>query len=217
MIDNLDDPDNIMSESEFIAAMAKLKTIYNKNETKQKWRIRFNTYALTVAIIVGVLSILPLINNTNDLYEKFSGIEAIKITNSEIAQIASDEGYRRCQYKDSVGLKTIGFGTLVEGTDTPKCIDPHQAVILLRKHYEIAKASVDKKYPWADDKEKLVLINLSYNMGETRLAKFEKTLKHMKEKRYDSAAGELLNSRYAHQVPLRAGRMAGRIMELSGE
>ena len=199
------DDDNIVSEDE-----------YKKAEKAQKWRIRLNSYIMGITIIVGILMIVPLTNSTNDLYEKMSGVEAIKIRNSEIAQIAADEGYRRCEYKDSVGLRTIGFGTLVEGRDTPKCIDPHEAVLLLREHYEIAKLSVETRYPWAEDKEKLVLINLSYNMGEPRLAKFKKTLKYLQEKKYDSAAGELLDSEYAKQVPRRAGRMAGRIMAIGG-
>ena len=184
---------------------------------KQKIHRTINTVLIIGIIPIFLLLIKPLTDSTNDLYEKFSGIYIERIINSEIAQIGEDEGYRSCYYKDSLGFGTIGFGTLVNNTMVEgECIDAHEAVRLLRLHYNISLNSVEKHYKWAEGDTKLILVNLAYNMGETRLSKFKKMLKHLKNKNYDLAAGELLNSRYAKQVRLRAGRMASRIMAIGG-
>ena len=198
--------------------MSMTKEEYEKEERSQTVHRTFNTGLSVGVLIVGLMMINPMLDSVNGLYEQVSGITQEKVVQSEIDKIAADEGYRACYYKDSLGLGTIGYGTLV--MDTMKkgdCIDGHEAVKLLREHYNTATASVDKRYPWASDSERLVLVNLSYNMGETRLAKFKDTLKHLEDDEYDLSAGELLNSRYAKQVPNRAGRMAGRIMALKGE
>lgn len=191
------------------------KEEYERKEKKQTMHRTINTILLGVAVVFGAFFVE---DKLTPVYEEISGITQQRVIQSEIDQIADDEGYRPCAYKDSLGLVTVGFGTLVDGKmQVGECIDGHKAVELLREHYTIASNSVDKRYPWAKGETRLALINLSYNMGETRLGKFKLTLEHLKEMEYDKAAGELLNSRYAHQVPNRAGRMAGRIMSLNGE
>lgn len=193
------------------------KEEYLKSEKKQTIHRTLNTILSICVLVVSVLMINPVIKSTHDLYEQVSGIQTEKVIESEISQIADDEGYKPCYYKDSLGLGTIGFGTLVKDSMRQgDCIKGQKAVELLREHYIVAKTSVEKRYPWADGRKKLVLINLSYNMGETRLSKFDKMLYHLERNDFDKSAGELLDSRYAKQVPYRAGRMAGRIMGLGG-
>lgn len=183
---------------------------YSKLERRQTIHRTLNTILLAVSVVFGGFFVE---DKLTPVYEELSGITEQKAIESEIDQIADDEGYRPCAYRDSLGLKTIGFGTLIEG-QSYDCIGGHDAIELLRAHYNIAKESVERRYPWAEGEKKLILINLSYNMGETRLAKFEKMLYNLEQGNIDKAAGELLDSRYARQVPNRAGRMAGRIMKL---
>lgn len=185
------------------------------SERTQTIHRTLNTVLLGTVVVFGLSQFKEF---STKVYEDMSGITQEKVIQSEIAQIAADEGYRPCAYKDSLGLVTVGFGTLVDGEmEVGECIDSHEAVALLRKHYTYSIKSVDKRYPWAEGEARLALINLTYNMGETRFAKFEDTLKYLEAKEYDLAAGELLDSKYAHQVPNRAGRMAGRLMRLEGE
>ena len=183
---------------------------YSKLERRQTIHRTLNTILLAVSVVFGGFFVE---DKLTPVYEELSGITEQKAIESEIDQIADDEGYRPCAYRDSLGLKTIGCGTLIEG-QSYDCIGGHDAIKLLRAHYNIAKESVERRYPWAEGEKKLILINLSYNMGETRLAKFEKMLYNLEQGNIDEAAGELLDSRYARQVPNRAGRMAGRIMKL---
>lgn len=135
-------------------------------------------------------------------------------TQSELAQIVEDEGYRAKPYRDTRGLWTIGFGHLIKAGEEFAKLSPHNAVQLLREDYTTAQKEVEHYYLWATGTVKLVLINMSYQMGSSRLSKFKKTLQHLKNEDYDMAAGEMLNSRWAMQTPLRASRLAGRIMQL---
>lgn len=134
---------------------------------------------------------------------------------SEISQLMVDEGFRKCIYDDSRGLATIGFGHLMLPTDNYKCITSRQAIELLRSDYDYASNSVDNKYHWAHGEVRLVLINMTYQMGQTGVSKFVKTLGYLRDEAYDEAAIELLESRWANQTEHRALRLAGRIMAIS--
>lgn len=185
---------------------------YQREERSQTIHRSVNTMLSTLVLILGFFFIQSTVT---PIYEQLSGLKQEKIIQSEIAQVVEDEGYKRCVYKDSLHLPTVGFGHLMLPTDNFTCIDPHYAVALLRKDYISASNDVEKRYPWAEDDVRLLLINLTFNMGPTRLAKFTGTLRALELKDYDKAAGELLDSTYAKQVPHRAARIAGRIMRLA--
>ncbi len=146
---------------------------------------------------------------------KFEQLTDQQHRTSEISQLMEDEGFRKCVYDDSRGLATIGFGHLMLPTDNYKCITYRQAVTLLREDYDYAANSVDKRYPWAYGEVRLVLINMTYQMGQTGVSKFKKTLAHLQSEAHDEAAIEVLESRWAEQTKHRALRLAGRIMSIS--
>jgi lysozyme len=56
--------------------------------------------------------------------------------------------------------------------------------------------------------QQLCLMDMYYNLGWPRLSKFKRMLKHIDDGKYDKAAEELLNSKYASQVGQRAKRNA---------
>lgn len=189
------------------------KEQYENSERNQTLHRTLNTLLSVAVLVLGLFFVQAKLT---PLYEQVSGITQEKAIKSEIVQIVSDEGYRRCVYKDSRGLDTVGFGHLMTKDDNFKCIDTHHAVALLRKDYQEAKEDVERRYPWAEDDVQLVLINMTFNMGSTRLSKFHKTLNHMKKEEWDKAAGEVLDSAYARQVPRRASMIAARLMRLGG-
>ena len=49
---------------------------------------------------------------------------------------------------------------------------------------------------------------MCFNLGETKLLKFEKMIKALNAKDYNRAANEMLSSKWSKQVPLRAERLA---------
>ena len=189
-----------------------------ENETYQLIHRTINTLLMVVVVTIGYQQIVPI-------YEDISGIKAeqqaeiqrlkqLRIIESEISQIIEDEGYRAKPYKDTRGLWTIGFGHLIKEGEDFTTVTPHYAVKMLRKDYKYASDSVQRKYPWAVGEVKLVLINMTYQMGENGVSKFQNAISSLKGQDYDSAAAEMLNSRWAKQTPLRASRLAGRIMQL---
>ncbi len=145
---------------------------------------------------------------------KFEQLTEDQHRQSEIAQLVIDEGYKRCIYDDSRGFKTIGFGHLMLPTDDYKCLTKGQAVQLLLKDYTYAENSVDSRYPWAYGEVRLVLINMTYQMGSTGVSKFKLTLDALRDENYTLAAIELLDSRWAMQTSNRASRLAGRILAI---
>ena len=143
---------------------------------------------------------------------------------SEIDELVLDEGFRRCSYKDSLGKSTIGFGhLLVEDDKLYKqqingkrlCINGHDAIKQLREDYNHAYNSVVSEYPWAEGDVRLVLVNMTFQLGVTGVSKFKLALLHLKEQDYDSAAAEMLESTWARQTPNRAVKLVGRIMSLN--
>ena len=133
---------------------------------------------------------------------------------TEITRIMEEEGMRLKVYKDTLGVRTVGFGHRVLKQEKYVRITPDKAIQLLQQDYTIASDHVDKAYPWADKEVRLILINMSYQLGANRLGKFVKMLAALESEKYTLAAAELLDSRLAVQTPSRAGRLAGRVLEL---
>lgn len=132
---------------------------------------------------------------------------------SELIQIISDEGIELCQYTDTEGHPTIGYGHLITASDDfPRCITRATARTLLHSDYLRAERSVARYYPWAEQQTRLVLINMTYQLGTEGLASFRRFLRAVEERDRNLAAVEMLNSLWAKQTPERAGRLAIRIL-----
>lgn len=183
---------------------------YLKNEKKQTIHRYLNTVLMIFVLFIGFQTLKPI-------YDEISGLKAERIVQSEIAQLVVDEGYRAKPYKDSLGKWTVGFGHLIKEGETFDQLTPRVAVRILRKDYANATEDVERMYPWAIGEVKLVLVNMSYQLGMTGLGKFKDTINYLKLSDYDDAAGEMLDSIWAKQTPSRASRLAGRIMQLQLE
>ena len=149
-------------------------------------------------------------------YNKVMDEMELQADKEEIIEIMDDEGLRLTEYRDVLGMRTIGIGHLLRDNEKYGRISHQQALEILRDDYNIAKRDVEKRYPWADGEVKLVLTNMSFQLGATRLAKFKKMLYHLEEENYEKAAAEMLDSKWAAQTPSRANRLAARIMVLGG-
>ena len=196
-------------------SQSKALLVQAKVDKKQNIHRNINS----VLLFFTVLTLAYAAHGVNKKFDELS-YEEHKV--SELAQLVQDEGFKRCVYSDSLGKATIGFGHLMLDTDNfekngkgVQCIDTHKAVQLLREDYRYAELSVESNYPWAKDEAKLVLINMTYQLGANGLSKFKATLLYLHKEEYDKAAGELLDSRWAKQTPNRASRLAGRIMALN--
>lgn len=173
----------------------------------------------TINTVLSIVIVFIFLSMINPIIDKISGLEEKKVIQSEISQIASDESFRRCIYNDSLGKKTVGFGHLIVGGEdiVNGCITPKSAIKMLRKDYTTARNGVIKNYPWADGEIKLILTNMTFQLGNTGVSKFENTIKHLKANEYDHAAAEMIDSLWCEQTTNRCARLVGRTMALQGE
>jgi lysozyme len=128
-------------------------------------------------------------------------IERIKAT------LTKHEGLRLHMYKDSVGIYTIGVGHNLED----KGISERAAQVMLEDDIEDAITDLERNLSYFKDLPTLVkeaLVNLCFNLGISRLLQFKKTLAYLKSGKYERAANEVLDSRYASQVGYRALEVA---------
>jgi lysozyme len=118
-----------------------------------------------------------------------------------------DEGFRLKPYHDSVGKLTIGVGRNLDDVG----ISASEADFLLVNDLDEAERSARRLLPNFDalsDVRRAVILNMAFNLGETRLAGFVNTLEAIREGRWDDAAAGMLASKWAKQVGARAVRLA---------
>ena len=132
------------------------------------------------------------------------------------------EGLRLQPYRCSRGKLTIGIGRCVETNpltaeevkvvgDWKHGITRGAAVYLLRNDLKRVYQALKKRIDFfgdLDDERQYALIDMGFNLGVEGLLRFRKMLKHLKNKHYQEAAEECLNSQYAKCVGKRAERIA---------
>ena len=86
------------------------------------------------------------------------------------------------------------------------------AMLWERKSLQSASTKeVVERYPFFDDLNDVrqrVFVNMTFNLGSTRLAMFKKFLAAVEARDYETAAEEMLDSKWAEQVKGRADRLA---------
>lgn len=122
-------------------------------------------------------------------------------------QLIADEGIRFKPYRDTVGKLTIGVGRNLDDVGLTN------AEVMFMLDCDISKLEIEmfREFPWAkgmSDIRQQVLANMLFNVGLTRLKGFRKMLAFMQAGKYNEAANEMLDSKWAKQVGLRANRLA---------
>lgn len=117
-------------------------------------------------------------------------------------RIKESEGLCLLPYKCPTGHLTIGYGHNLEHG-----ISKEVAEVLLMQDIEQAIRQIKHHFVWwpkLTEARLFVLIDLVFNMGISKLLTFKKMLSALEAGKYETAAKELLNSRYALQVKVRA-------------
>ena len=126
-------------------------------------------------------------------------------------QLPIDEGIRYKPYKDTIGKLTIGVGRNLDD----RGLRPAEVELMLKNDIDEAENIAKKLVPAYDklsESRKAVLINMAFNLGETRLAGFKNTLKFINSGDYVQAAKNMRDSLWYKQVGARAERLA-KVME----
>lgn len=136
------------------------------------------------------------------------------MTTEDVGRLRDDlkraEGLRLKPYRDPVGELTIGWGRNL----ADRGISQDEAAVLLDHDIQRAMSDVLRNFRWAsnmDAARQSVLVEMAFNMGITRLLGFVHTLKACEEGRYQDAAIEMMDSKWATQVGARATRLADRM------
>ena len=125
-------------------------------------------------------------------------------------QLIRDEALALYPYTDSAGKITIGVGRNLSDDG----ISLSEAKQFLVSDIANAAAELEKNFPWVvglDEVRHGALLNMTFNLGIGRLAKFEKFLAAMRSGDWAMAKREMLDSLWAAQVGGRAQRLAVQI------
>ena len=152
----------------------------------------------------------------------FTGVENNKMDKNQLVrELIFDEGMVLEIYKDHLGYETFGVGHLITDRDD-ECGQPvgtpvaeERVLTCLEKDIDTICAELDRALPWwreLDDNRQRVMANMGFNLGLTRLLKFKKFLGAMEKGDYETAAIEMMDSRWATQVGPRAHRLRDRVI-----
>lgn len=139
-----------------------------------------------------------------------------------------DEGEKLSVYKDTEGYWTVGVGHLLTkdlskekaikaldrlvGHQSYGYINPEESRSLLEKDINstvngLSKSKLSLTYTTIDSPRRAALVNMCFQLGVNGVCQFNKMIQHLNNKRYEEAADEALNSRWAKQTPNRAKRV----------
>tara|TARA_R100001082_G_scaffold75546_1_gene43761 strand:+ start:310 stop:753 length:444 start_codon:yes stop_codon:yes gene_type:complete len=137
-------------------------------------------------------------------------------------ELIKDEGYKYEIYLDHLGYPTFGVGHLVLETDeehgqsvgTP--VSEERIKECLSHDIDVVCNELDMKDPWwrnLSDNKQRVMANMCFNLGHPRLSKFKKFLGAMQISDWETAAVEMMDSKWAGQVGDRAVRLRDRVLQ----
>ena len=138
-------------------------------------------------------------------------------------QLKIDEGCVYKIYTDHLGYPTFGIGHLIIESDpengqavgTPVSKDRVDAAF--DGDVEVVLSECKVLYPDFEDlpeEAQQIIANMMFNLGRPRLSKFVGMKRGVDEKDWNSAADEMVDSRWYRQVGARAERLVNRMREI---
>lgn len=121
--------------------------------------------------------------------------------------LVDHEGMRRKPYRCTAGKLTIGVGRNLDD----RGISPDEAMYMLANDIRDSRRELSAAFSWFDKLDEVrqaVLIDMCVNLGLSRLQGFRNTLALIGVGKYEAAAQEMLNSKWAEQVGRRAQRLS---------
>ena len=139
-------------------------------------------------------------------------------------ELAEDEGCKYEIYLDHIGYKTFGIGHLCKATDPENDMDVGTEVSKERVdecfEADIAMTIEDCNILYSNFKDipeeaQLVLANMMFNLGRPRLSRFLNLKAAVDTEDWMEASAQMMDSKWAKQVPNRAERLCSRMEKLS--
>lgn len=127
------------------------------------------------------------------------------------AQLLAHEGLRGRPYRCSAGRLTIGVGRNLDDVG----ISRDEAMYLLAGDVTRVTRALDERWPWwrgLSVPRAAVLLDMAFQLGAEGLAGFRRFLAALEASRWETAAEEMLDSKWARQdTPSRARRLAAQM------
>jgi lysozyme len=140
------------------------------------------------------------------------GASAMTALESLKADLRRHEGLRLAPYSDTVGKITIGYGRNL----TDNGITPKEAEAMLDHDARNAWSDCEKYIHAFDDLDsprKVVVANMMFNLGATRLLKFSNFITALSLGDFVTAAAEMRNSAWYRQVGTRGEELEMRMFK----
>jgi lysozyme len=126
--------------------------------------------------------------------------------------LIAEEGIRLKPYLCPAGKTTIGVGRNLDDVG----ITESEAMAMLDNDISRVNAQLAKALPWLGDTPPGVqraVANMTFQMGLGAVLKFQKMLVALRERDYNTARKEALDSAWAKQTPQRASRVVALFTE----
>tara|TARA_R100001244_G_scaffold38310_1_gene34722 strand:+ start:167 stop:589 length:423 start_codon:yes stop_codon:yes gene_type:complete len=130
-----------------------------------------------------------------------------------IEMLKVHEGVETYAYKCSENKITIGVGRNVDKAGGLGLSDD-EVDYLLQNDIDRVISELKSEYDWFSDLDDIrqdAMIDISFNLGQTRLRSFKKALSAMSEGDWDNAADQFMDSRWSDQVGIRAKNLTNMI------
>lgn len=122
-------------------------------------------------------------------------------------QLRLHEGVEHKPYKCTAGYLTIGVGRNIE----ERGLSDDEIDFLLDNDINIVVDELGRTYDWFFDLSEVrqrVVADMVFNLGLPRFAQFKNMIAAIEAEDYVQASNEMMDSRWAQQVGLRASRLA---------
>ena len=138
-------------------------------------------------------------------------------------ELEIDEGCKYEIYLDHLGYPTFGIGHLITDDDPEYGWEVGASIDTVRVHeafesdIEGVLSDCSKLYSDFDDlpeEAQRIIANMMFNMGLTRLSKFKGMKRGVDAQDWNSAADEMVDSRWYDQVTNRADRLVERMRNI---
>ena len=124
-------------------------------------------------------------------------------------ELANDEGCKYEVYLDHLGYPTFGIGHLITDDD-PEC----GTAVGTEVSSDRVLSDCERLYVQFEhlpEEVQLIIANMMFNMGYTRLSKFNGMKRGVDARDWEAAADEMVDSKWYRQVSRRADRLVVRM------
>ena len=135
-------------------------------------------------------------------------------------ELERDEGIKYEVYLDHLGYPTFGIGHLITDDD-PECgadvgteVSDDRVQEAFESDVETVMSDCERLYVQFEhlpEEVQLIIANMMFNMGYTRLSKFKGMKRGVDARDWETAADEMVDSRWYKQVTNRADRLVVRM------